>query len=311
MGTTCVTTNTLSSKGKKISYRPSGSYQLKALCSEKNQNDSIDRRDFFSFSYKLSMATASSSLLVPKETYAIDQERDVDKKPFAPLENLLPAIRVKINIEKATSLTKSLITNPSASNSSKQTLNELESILLKPQNYVQTLKLKGVPDKPADVYLDSYKPMKGDLPLQRFLIQSGDIDAWKRLKRREKEQERSNEIRAALNAYTDALSFSGDSYLLNVDKTTRSNMIREERLPGLKQVITSDMGMRYLYRNQVITAMDDVKAELEYQLLNENSRVDGEELLDLLVLADTALGRWLSLIDSDDVKAARALVESN
>lgn len=125
-------------------------------------------------------------------------------------------------------------------------------------------------------------------------------------------------MRAALNAYTDALSFSSASYLLNVDRATQSSMVREDRLPDVKQVITSDMGMRYLYRNQVLTAMDDVKAEFEYQqsaLLvktrsssdddNDNRVVvDWVELLDLLDVAGKAMDRWFSLIDSDDVRDA-------
>ena len=95
-------------------------------------------------------------------------------------------------------------------------------------------------------------------------------------------------------------------------------MVREDRLPDVKQVITSDMGMRYLYRNQVLTAMDDVKAEFEYQqsaLLvktrsssdddNDNRVVvDWVELLDLLDVAGKAMDRWFSLIDSDDVRDA-------
>ena len=124
------------------------------------------------------------------------------------------------------------------------------------------------------------------------------MQTWKQLKKSEKEQESSSEgsasVRAALNAYTDALSFSSASYLLNVDRATQSSMVREDRLPDVKQVITSDMGMRYLYRNQVLTAMDDVKAEFEYQqsaLLvkmrsssEDDNRVvvDWVELLDLL-----------------------------
>ena len=124
-------------------------------------------------------------------------------------------------------------------------------------------------------------------------------------------------MRAALNAYTDALSFSSASYLLNVDRATQSSMVREDRLPDVKQVITSDMGMRYLYRNQVLTAMDDVKAEFEYQqsaLLLVKTRsssdddnrvvVDWVELLDLLDVAGKAMDRWFSLIDSDDVRDA-------
>jgi hypothetical protein len=235
--------------------------------------------------------------------------REQEKKPFAPLESLLPAIRLKKSIDLAVGLTKSLVEESSTGKLNTETLERLEAILLNPQNYVQTLKLQDVPSKPADLYLKSYKPMSGDLPLQRYLVQNGDVDTWKRLKRSEKAMEYTSEIRAALNAYTDALSFSADSYLLNVDKATRSNMVREDRLPDVKQVITSDMGMRYLYRNQVLTSMDDAKAELQYQLLHlEKDRFDGNELVVLLGLAGEAMDRWLSLVPPDDVKDAVILL---
>jgi hypothetical protein len=234
----------------------------------------------------------------------------VTKKPFAPIETLLPAARVKRTIDRALSLTNGFVERSnSISDSDKEViLDELKELLLKPQNYVQSLQLQGVPAKPADLYLNSYKPMKGDLPLQRVLIQWGDVQTWKALKKTEKEKERSSEIRAALNAYTDALSFTSDQYLLNVDKTTRSTMVREDRLPDVKQVITSDMGVRYLYRNEVLTSMDDVKAELEYQVTNStSSSLEGQkwtDLLELLQVASNAMDRWFSLIDSKDVQDA-------
>eukprot|EP00536_Pseudo-nitzschia_multiseries_P006374 jgi/Psemu1/192945/e_gw1.134.16.1 len=236
-------------------------------------------------------------------------------KPSAPIENLLPAARVKLSIDSALELTKSIreTTTKSATEVEGKALEQLENVLLKPQNYVQsTLKLQGVPPKPGDLYLQSYKPMKGDLPFQRLLIQNGDVDSWKGLKKTEKAMERSNEIRAALNAYTDALTFSTNSYVLNVDKDTRSSMVRQDRLPDVKQVITSDMGMRYLYRNQVLTAMDDVKAELEFQLrqVEKEGIFDGDDLFDLLVVARTAMERWLSLAPPEDVKEAMELVAS-
>jgi hypothetical protein len=235
----------------------------------------------------------------------------VTKKPFAPIETLLPAARVKRTIDRALSLTNGFVARSNNnSNSDKEAiLDELKELLLKPQNYVQSLQLQGVPAKPADLYLNSYKPMKGDLPLQRVLIQWGDVQTWKALKKSEKEKERSSEIRAALNAYTDALSFTSVQYLLNVDKTTRSTMVREDRLPDVKQVITSDMGVRYLYRNEVLTSMDDVKAELEYQVTTSTTTSSLEEqkltdLLELLQVASNAMDRWFSLIDSKDVQDA-------
>jgi len=229
--------------------------------------------------------------------------------PYAPQEALLPAARVKLSIDRAIVITEGLISNTSDSNkilAKSEAIKELDDILLKPQNYVKDLKLQGVPSKPADLYLQSYQSMKGDLPFQLYLSKNGDISAWKDIKKREKEQERTSEIRTALNAYTDALSFSSDSYVLNVDKATKSSMVREDRLPELKQVITSDMGMRYLYRNQILTAMDDVKAELVFQLslIDEGKPFDGEDLLDLLYLAEKAFDRWFSLINPNDVKEA-------
>ncbi len=236
---------------------------------------------------------------------AIAADETINKKPFAPLENLLPAVRVKRSIDVAIGLTKSLGDDTTTSQR-ENTLERLETLLLKPTSYVKSLTLQGVPSKPADLYLKDYKSIQGDLPFQKALVQSGDVDAWKRLKRKEKKLEQSSSIRAALNAYTDALSFSGDSYLLKVDPKTKSNMVREDRLPDIKQVITSDMGMRYLYRNQVLSAMDEVKAELEYQL--GLSSFDGSELLDLLVLAKDAMDRWLSLVPEEDVREAMKVV---
>lgn len=253
------------------------------------------------------------------------------KKPFAPLENLLPAVRVKFTIDKAITLTRSLVETTASENGGDSTattnnsnigntLEQLENILLEPQNYVQpNLELWAVPSKPAGLYLKSYRSLAGDLPFQKLLVESGDVDAWKRLKRREKKLEKSSPIREALNAYTDALSFSGDSYLLTADSKTRSSLIREDKLPEIKQVITSDMGMRYLYRNQVLTAMDDVRAEFEYrskqQQRDQNSESkeqsgDWKELSDLLGLAGEAMDRWLSLAPSGDVEEALKSVAS-
>lgn len=224
--------------------------------------------------------------------------------PTAPLDALLPATRVKRSIERSIKLTDE------AKEGSTEALEELKRIILEPQNYTKSLKLQGVPDKPADLYLESYKSMKGDLPFQQFLIRNGDVNTWKNLKRKEKEMESTNEIRAAFNAYTDALLFSGDTYLLNVDKTTRSKMVREENLPPVKEVINSDMGMRYLYRNDLLSAMDEVKAELEYQLsYKEGNRLDFDELLRLLQSAKKACDSWFDLIDSSDVKQANQILD--
>jgi hypothetical protein len=225
--------------------------------------------------------------------------------PSAALDALLPATRVKRSIERSIKLVHE------AKEGSTDALEELKRIILEPQHYTKSLKLQGVPEKPADLYLESYRSMKGDLPFQQYLVRNGDVNTWKNLKRKEKEMESANEIRAAFNAYTDALLFSGDMYLLNVNKTTRSKMVREEKLPPVKEVINSDMGMRYLYRNEVLSAMDEVKAELEYQVSYQDDgiRLDLDELLRLLQLAKKACDDWFDLIDPSDVKQAYQILD--
>lgn len=303
-------------------------FQASSAHSNNDSNDmdvtstiSFNRRNFV-FSSIMSFHLSQS---LP--SYAATTERMIDasmsqtntKKPYAPIETLLPAVRVKQTIHEAVQLTKSILRKGEENvHLNKNEPNDdimvaqLRKLILEPQNYIQSsLKLQGVPSKPANLYLDSYKGMKGDLPFQTFLIKNGDVMTWKKLKRKEKEKEQSSEILASLNAYTDNLSFSSEQYLLNVDRKTKSTMIREDRLPDMKQVITSDMGLRYLYRNQVLTAMDDVKAEMEYQTFkrsnNNTDDTDGadyRELLDLLLVAENALDRWFSLIDPQDVQSA-------
>lgn len=227
------------------------------------------------------------------------------KKPFAPNEALIPAARVKLNIDKAIILSRQIIAN-SSPQGLETIIGELQDLILKPQNYLGDLQIQDVPDAPSKLYTENYKTMKGDLPFQSYLIKNGDVGTWKNLKQKEKLNEKANELRAAFNFYTDALSFSGQNYVLNVDSQTKKDMVRNEKLPDLKQVITSDMGMRYLYRNQILTAMDDVQAELQYQSseYSTSKSFDASDLLDLLLLASQATDKWFSLIDPEDVALA-------
>lgn len=80
-------------------------------------------------------------------------------------------------------------------------------------------------------------------------------------------------------------------------------------MPDVKQVIASDMGLRNLYRNQILTALDDVRAELIYQRQRPPDELDTTELLELLKEAQAACGRWFGLIDAKDVEAAMDTVQ--
>ena len=88
-------------------------------------------------------------------------------------------------------------------------------------------------------------------------------------------------------------------------------MIREDRIPDVKAVIASDMGLRYLLRNDVLTSCDDARAELKYQMtkqIDAADTVDGKELLDLLLAAQNACRKWFDLIDDNYVKDAMYIV---
>ena len=87
-------------------------------------------------------------------------------------------------------------------------------------------------------------------------------------------------------------------------------MIREDRIPDVRTVIQSDMGLRYLLRNDILTACDDARAELKYQLTKQADAetVDGQELLDLLLVAQSACSKWFDLIDEKNVKEALFIV---
>ena len=176
-----------------------------------------------------------------------------------------------------------------------------------------------VPQQPAKSYLDAYADYRRSVSILEkpgaLLVQKGEIDAWKRLKRQERRKEDADEIRAALNYYTSNINFNSDKFILTASKDERSKMIREDRIPDVKTVIASDMGLRYLLRNDVLTACDDARAELKYLLANASSDanasdniVDGRELLDLLLVAQSACSKWFDLIDEKNVQEALLIV---
>lgn len=231
-------------------------------------------------------------------------------RPYASLDALLPAARVKIIIDKSVDTASNLVSSSDSNKQASLLIQELQDLLLKPQNYTRSSTLAAIPKKPAKQYLDTYKKNMDRLDILEkpggLLVQSGEIDTWKRLKRQERVRESNDEIRAAFNAYTSNLSFSGDSYRLNVPKEQRSRMIREDALPDVKNVIASDMGLRYLIRNDILTNMQDARAELQYQLGQKEDSVefDATDLLEILQQAQASCNRWFSLIDETDVKNA-------
>jgi len=126
---------------------------------------------------------------------------------------------------------------------------------------------------------------------------------WGMLQYSESVREQNNEILAAFNFYTKQLQF-GNSYRLTASKEDKKRMIRSEELPSLAAVITSDLDLRDLYRNQLLTAVEDVKAEVSYQLLKPQDELDPSDVIELMNQAYTACTKWFDFISPDDVRDA-------
>ncbi|KAL9188135.1 hypothetical protein ACHAXT_006513 [Thalassiosira profunda] len=260
----------------------------------------------------LSDVLASTAALTVTACTCTSTQPALAVAPFAPIDALLPAARVKLTLDQAVAIASKI--DAEDAKAKNQRLGELEGLLLAPQNYTRGTTQMEVPQRPAQSYLDAYADYRNKVSLLEkpgaMLVQNGEIDAWKRLKRQERAREETDEIRAALNYYTSNLNFDADKFVLTASKEERSKLIREDRVPDVKSVIASDMGLRYLLRNDLLTAVDDARAELRYQIKqsNEGAGVEGKELLELLVAAEGACDGWFGLIGETDRETALALV---
>ena len=238
---------------------------------------------------------------------------NTSRRPFAPIDTLVPATRVRIMIDDALDIARLLCMTEGANK--RQLLVELDALVLQPQNFTRGYQSIDVPRQPAKSYLDSYAQYRNSVSILEkpgaLLVQNGEIDTWKRLKRQEKAREDKDEVRAALNFYTSNLNFNPDRYTLTGSKPERSRLIRNDQLPDVKNVIASDMGLRYLLRNEVLTALDDARAELRYQSeeLEKGNDVDGTELLEILQRTEVSCDKWFGLIAEEDIAAALEIVQ--
>lgn len=266
-------------------------------------------------------ATVANTQLSITINDSITNQNGNDKRPFAPINALVPATRVRIMIDDAVKVASQVVHDGGGSHDSQLFLMQLESLLLRPQNVTRGYDVGVLPKQPAQSYLDSYARRRNELPFLAqpgaALVQNGEIDTWKRLKRQERAREESDEyqVRAAFNWYTSNLNFNPDRYTLTGSRSERSRLIRDDQLPDVKNVIASDMGLRYLLRNEVLTALDDARAELRYQMgeLDNGKKgleVDGAELLEILQRAQISCSKWFDLIGDEDVAEAFDIVKN-
>ena len=133
--------------------------------------------------------------------------------PFAPVDALLPAARVKVSIDRAVDVASNLVAasedriDDATKTTERDTLLLLfcdpESLLLSPQNFNRGTMPIEPPPQPTRSYLNAYADYRSRVSvLERpgaMLVQNGEIDAWRQLTRQERVREDADEVRAALN----------------------------------------------------------------------------------------------------------------
>jgi hypothetical protein len=243
-------------------------------------------------------------------------------KPCAPVEALLPATRCKLWIDRAHE-TSSKLAAAKDQHEHYETLKALTSTLsnrpklfisgetpIKRTNNISAQITTAVSTANKEQWQRNRESL--NLPTQiAAMWNQADVERqWGMLQAGEARREQSNEIRAALNYYTQQLVF-GDSYRLTAPRETRKRMIRNDELPTLTAVITSDLDLRDLYRNQLLTTLDDAIAEANYQFKEQQERqsiVDVSDLVDLMDQAFVASSKWFAFIALEDLQEAMVIV---
>lgn len=248
------------------------------------------------------------------------QENPGGSKPYAPVEALLPAARCKVWIDRAFGVSSQLPAsiNNDTKESAVRLLQELDRTLADPP----TLFTKN--DKPLRANLGAtaqitasvssanksqYRQNRQDLSVPNQLaaiFNQADVERqWGMLQYAESNREKDNVFRAAFNYYTQQLVFNGDSYLLTASPEQKKKMIRSgQGLPTLTAVVTSDLDLRDLYRNQFLTAIDDARAEVAYQVKQPPDAIDLADTIMLMNQAHAACNNWFELIPKEDVEEA-------
>jgi hypothetical protein len=262
---------------------------------------------------------------------------------------LIPAVRVRNMIDQSIQITKQIMTLQQQQESLRHSnqinktttategrnqeimslVEQLQQLLLQPQNFTALRAENDDKDSDAIVvvgsktngitkfYRDRYNENRAPLSIWAqpgaVIVQQGEIATWKRLQQQEESLAQKDEIRAAFNTYMNQIQYSTTQYTLTVPQEERKQMIRTETLPDLlRQVVPSDMDLRTLYRNMVLTSIQDARAELRYQMAQAmaasssttSSSWDGQELLHLLVQAQEATNDWFKMIDPDEIRRA-------
>eukprot|EP00546_Thalassionema_frauenfeldii_P021880 CAMPEP_0178905864 /NCGR_PEP_ID=MMETSP0786-20121207/6512_1 /TAXON_ID=186022 /ORGANISM="Thalassionema frauenfeldii, Strain CCMP 1798" /LENGTH=330 /DNA_ID=CAMNT_0020577519 /DNA_START=214 /DNA_END=1206 /DNA_ORIENTATION=+ len=305
-------------------------------------NDSSDGRRVFFKRGILSISTIITSNIVSLPCLAVgDQEDDLssgekkkskpNNRPSAPIEALLPATRCKLWIDDAYNIATKISDKNKEQQQQQQNrilLTELNQVLVnRPTLFRKTEKalLQKITATAATAQLTTgvstadkqqYQMNRLKLfnPAEKIsaALNQADVERqWGILQYAESKREQDNEIRAAFNFYTRQLAF-GESYVLTASKEDKKRMIRNDELPTLTDVIRSDLDLRDLYRNQLLTDLEDLQAEVAYQLSRKepNETIETEDVFDLMNKVYNSCSKWFGLIDSNEVAQAVSMLKS-
>ena len=115
---------------------------------------------------------------------------------------------------------------------------------------------------------------------------------------------KSTSLKLAFNAYTSALRYSPSSYELTAVGERRRELIRSDSLPSVRQTVVSDLDLRDLYRNIIITSVEDLRGEV-----GRGAECDWDEVGVVLGEVEKGMKLWLGKVPKEDVEEARGMVE--
>jgi hypothetical protein len=249
------------------------------------------------------------------DSVVIAQQQDRGGKPFAPPDALLPVTRLKLWLNGIDTLSATIQTTKDPKERYEIVV-QMNATLSDPPKLFYSEQMRKRTISPTTAQLsttvsaankDQYQTNRNRMGVGdkvAAMLNQADVERqWGMLQYAESKREEANEMRAAFNCYTKQLTF-GDNYVLNGSKEERKKMIRNDELPSLTAVITSDLDQRDLYRNQFLTSIEDARAEVMYQSKQTMDQVDVSDIIDLVSQANTACENWFSLIAPQDVKAA-------
>ena len=280
-----------------------------------------------------SSSMALSDPLYLARPIGIGKDGDNSTRPSAPVEFLLPATRVGLYVYQLSGIVEELAqlkkdgSKPSsaAANTESVLMEQLDKLLLSPPSFIKST-------DPTVTRGDPYNnmpPLIGELAVQQQkqkerkeqsmnnvgmapqLFEVGELMGerrqWSRLVQAERKREEASEVRRAMNIYTTNLNFDKNKYVYSGSKEEKKKLVREDRLPSATEVIRSDLDARDLYRNEVQTKLEDVRAEYLYQ--KGVGLEDLSELVGLLKETKLALDSWFGFIPDEDIKLALEAVK--